>query len=256
MTTWDPHAYLRYDDERTRASADLVARIAVESPRSVIDLGCGPGNSTQVLRRRWPDARVLGLDDSVDMIAGAADTYPDQAWVLGGIESWSPEHAYDVVFSNAALQWLPGHVELTQGLFAHVAPGGALAFQIPSRSYAKVRGLIEGVASDEAWVTRMGPALGIHTMEAPEVYYDALAPGARSVDLWETTYFHVMDSQTAIVDWMSGTGLRPFLEALDGEGERARFTQMLEAQVAEAYETRVDGRVLFPFRRTFVIAYA
>jgi trans-aconitate 2-methyltransferase len=256
MTSWDPSKYLRFSDERTRPAVDLASRIAFDAPRTVIDLGCGPGNSTQVLRQRWPSARVCGLDSSPEMIASAKQSYPDQEWILAGIADWSAGAPYDVVFSNAALQWVRDHVALTRHLFAQVAPGGALAFQIPSSAYSPVRSFIHEIAQDEAWVSRMDGALAALTMEEPPVYYDALSPRANSVDIWETEYYHVTESPSAIVEWISSTGLRPYLEALDSDREKQRFVAMLTERVTEAYATRSDGRVLFPFRRTFVIAYA
>lgn len=256
MASWDPNKYLRFGDERTRPSFDLASRIAIPKPKNVIDLGCGPGNSTQVLRQRWPMARVIGLDNSPEMIASARRSYPDQEWVLGAIEDWSFGEPLDVVFSNAALQWLPDHVSLTRHLFNQVAEGGALAFQIPSGAYSPVRSFIHEIANDKAWANRMGEACTALTMEEPHIYYDALATQARSLDIWETEYHHVMESSTSIVEWISSTGLRPFLNALDSDEDRRRFVAMLTECVKESYTTRSDGRVLFPFRRTFVIAYA
>jgi trans-aconitate 2-methyltransferase len=256
MTSWDPGKYLLFGNERTRPAVDLASRVAVDAPGTVIDLGCGPGNSTQVLRRRWPRARVCGLDSSAEMIASARQAYPDQEWILAGIEDWSAGVPYDVVFSNAALQWLRDHVALTRHLFAQVAPGGALAFQIPSGAYSPLRSFIHQIARDEAWVARMDGALAALTMEEPQVYYDALVPRASSVDIWETEYYHVMESPSAIVEWISSTGLRPFLNALDSDQEQQRFVSLLTERVTEAYGARSDGRVLFPFRRTFVVAYA
>jgi trans-aconitate 2-methyltransferase len=256
MTSWDPSKYLRFGDERTRPAADLAARIALEAPQNVIDLGCGPGNSTAVLRLRWPLARVCGLDSSPQMVASAQQSYPDHEWILGDIENWSARPPYDVVFSNAALQWTPDHVTLTRHLFDQVAPGGALAFQIPSGTYSPVRSFIHDIAGDEAWASRMGKARAALTMEEPHVYYDALAARAKSVDLWETEYHHVMESPSAIVTWISSTGLRPFLDALASNDERERFVALLTERVVDSYARRSDRRVLFPFRRTFVIAYA
>jgi trans-aconitate 2-methyltransferase len=190
------------------------------------------------------------------MIAAARQSHPDQEWVLAGIENWSPDNSYNVVFSSAALQWVRDHVSLTRRLFSQVAPGGGLAFQIPSGAYSLVRSFIHAISRDEAWDSRMAEARTALTMEEPHVYYDALAPQADSVDIWETEYYHVMESPSAIVEWMSGTGLRPFLNALRSEEEKRRFAALLTDRVAEAYPTRSDGRVLFPFRRIFVIAYA
>jgi trans-aconitate 2-methyltransferase len=256
VNPWDPGDYLRFGDERTRPSADLALRIAVERPATVIDLGCGPGNSTQVLRRRWPHACVTGLDSSVEMIEAAGEKHPDGRWVLSSIEEWSPDTLFDVVFSNAALQWLPDHGSLVERLFGHVAPGGALAFQIPSTDFALVRTLIEEIALDGPWTSRMAGPLGALTMESPGFYYDHLAPGAQSIDIWETEYFHIMDSPPAVVDWIASTGLRPFLDVLESKGESDQFVGRLHERVRESYPARRDGRVLFPFRRTFVIAYA
>jgi trans-aconitate 2-methyltransferase len=255
MGSWDPSGYMRFGDERTRPSIDLASRIAVESPLSVIDLGCGPGNSTRILQGRWPSASVTGLDSSAQMIAVAREEHPDGDWIHSAIEDWRPDAAFDIVFSNAALQWLPDHGPLVERLFGHVAAGGALAFQVPSADYALVRVLIHKIALDGPWAPRMAGPLGALTMEPPSFYYDHLAPGARALDIWETEYFHVMDSPSAIVDWIASTGLRPFLDVLESDGESDQFVARLQERVRQSYPTRTDGRVLFPFKRTFVIAY-
>lgn len=256
MGDWDPGRYLRFSDERTRPSVDLAARIAVDAPRRVIDLGCGPGNSAQVLARRWPDASVVGLDSSASMIEMARADHPMQEWVLGSIETWSPDTAFDVVFSNAALQWVPDHGPLVTRLFGAVAPGGALGFQVPSADYAHVRTLIHEVARSGDWAPRMSGPLGALTMEPPEFYYDRLCTAASRLDMWETEYLHVLDSPDAVVEWIASTGLRPFLDALPDEEDRRRFEQRLRERVRESYPRRADGKVLFAFKRTFVVAYA
>jgi len=255
MTVWDASHYLRFGDERTRPSVDLVSRIEVGDPEAVIDLGCGPGNSTEVLCRRWPEARVYGLDSSPDMIAAARESYPDREWILGSADGWSPEEPFDVIFSNAALQWIPRHDRLVPHLFDQVAPGGALAFQIPCRAYSPLAAFIDEIAEDAAWRSRMlGPRTAL-TMEDASFYCDALAERARSLDMWETEYHHVMDSPESIVDWISSTGLRPFLGALATAAERRRFIAMLTERVEHSYPRRRDGKVLFGFRRLFVVAY-
>jgi trans-aconitate 2-methyltransferase len=255
MESWDPDEYMRFSDERTRPSVDLASRIDVESPARVIDLGCGPGNSTRVLRARWPEAHVVGLDSSSEMIDAARSDEPNEEWLLSGIGDWVPDAPFDVVFSNAALQWVPEHGALVESLFGNVAPGGAFAFQIPSATFAAVRELIHGIALDGEWAPRMAGPLGELTMESPALYYDHLASDARSVDIWETEYFHVMDSPSAIVDWISSTGLRPFLAVLESDDEKRAFLALLQARVADTYRQQRDGHVLFPFKRTFVIAY-
>ncbi len=256
MIRWDPAHYLHFGDERTRPALDLVSRIRLNEPGRIIDLGCGPGNSTQVLRQRWPAARVVGLDHSPEMIAAARAAYPDQDWILADIEEWSSAKPFDLIFSNAALHWMRGPAKLVGRLFGTVAPGGALAFQVPSDAHSPLRLAIQDIADDPAWRSRMGEARTALTLEEPQVYYDTLAPLARSVDLWETLYYHPMASPAAIVDWISTTGLRPFLGALDSDQDQALFLARLEERLGQAYRARHDGRVLFPFRRLFLIAYA
>jgi trans-aconitate 2-methyltransferase len=253
--SWNPAQYLRFGDQRTRPAVDLVSRIQVESPQTVVDLGCGPGNSTAVLRSRWPDARVLGVDNSPEMIEAARAAHPEGEWEVADIDSWEPEGQFDVVFSNAALQWVHDHASLVVRLFGWVAPGGALAFQVPSAAYAAVRSLIHEIAQDPIWAQSMTGPLTVLTMESPAFYYAYLSPLARSLDVWETEYLHLMASHASIVDWISGTGLRPFLEALDTEPEREEFLRRLQERVKETYEANCDGSVLFPFRRLFVVAY-
>lgn len=255
MFEWNAAHYLRFGDERTRAAADLAARVKLESPRTIVDLGCGPGNSTQILRTRWPPAEITGVDNSPEMIAAAQRSFPEQYWLLADLADWNPPLPVDLVFSNAVLQWVPHHQPLMRHLFGMVAPGGALAFQIPSGTFATVRTLIYDISTNPAWNARMEAARTRFTMESPAFYYDTLVADATSLDIWETEYHHVLNSKAAIVDWISSTGLRPFLAALDTEAERDQFLAELHRRIADAYESRTDGKVLFPFRRTFVIAY-
>lgn len=251
---WDAARYLAFADERTRPARELAARVRVACVASAVDLGCGPGNSTRVVAERWPEALVTGVDDSGEMIAAAREADPDGEWVLSALQDWEPASPVDVVFSNAALQWLPDHEVVVPRLLELVAPGGALAFQVPSTDYGTIRELMADVSRDPAWTARMGAARGrIHT-QAPGAYYDMLAPGAAAVDIWETEYSHVVDSSEAVVEWISSTGLRPYLEPLT-PAEARRFTGMLRDRAREAYPSQADGRVLFPFRRLFVIAY-
>ena len=254
MSNWDADHYLRFADERTRPSRDLVARIPLKAPATVVDLGCGPGNSTQVLKTRWPDAQVCGVDNSPEMIETARRDFPDDEWILADLAEWSGDRPFDVVFSNAALQWLPDHAVLVPRLFSLVADGGVLAFQIPSGLYAAVRVHIREISHDPAWSDRMDGPRSMLTMEEPPLYYDALAPIASHVDIWETEYNHVLECPAAIVDWIASTGLRPYLAALHDDSERDRFKSLLLERVTESYPRRVDGRVLYPFRRLFVVA--
>lgn len=253
--SWNAAHYLRFGSERTRAAADLAARINLESPGTIVDLGCGSGNNTELLYRLWPEAQVTGIDNSPQMIAAAREAYPEREWLNHDISGWNPDAPVDLIYSNATLQWLPDHGRLLPGLFSHVAPGGALAFQIPSCIYPLVRHLIFELSREAQWDERMAAPRTRLTMEPVSFYYDVLVAEAAAIDLWETEYIHVLDSRAAVVDWISSTGLRPFLHALDSDSERDTFLAKLQQRVDEEYEVRTDGKVLFPFRRTFVIAY-
>ena len=250
MPAWSAAQYLKFGDERTRPSRDLVARIEVAQPARVIDLGCGPGNSTEVLAERWPAAEITGLDNSRRMIEAARAAHPERRWLEADVAAWAAEEGgatFDVVFSNAALQWLPDHASLLPRLMRRVAPGGALAFQMPAHD-APAHCLMRSLA--EARALRVADW---HSHD-PAFYYDVLAAGCARVDLWETEYQHVMAGAEGIVEWYRGTGLRPFLDALGTDVERERFTVEFLEGMRQAYPKRADGRVLFPFRRVFAIA--
>jgi len=258
MATWNADQYLRFADERTRPCRDLAERISVTPVRRAIDLGCGPGNSTIVLAERWPEAELTGLDSSVDMIDAARQAGQSARWIVGDITTWAEgdDGLYDVVFSNAALQWVENHAEVLGRLMTHVAAGGALAVQMPGNYDGIAHRLMRELAASSAWRDRF-PSDGVrewHVHDAP-YYYDALAPHAERVDLWETEYVHVLPGPQAIVDWYKGTGLRPFLQALPTEADRERFAADYLEQIRPAYASRTDGRVLFPFRRIFMVAY-
>jgi trans-aconitate 2-methyltransferase len=255
MQNWDAHLYLKFADERTRPAHELLARIAVSNPRRVIDLGCGPGNSTALLRHQWPEAEVIGLDSSPDMIAAAARDYPEGQWIVADIGAWSDATPFDVIFSNAALYWVANHRALLPRLFQLVSPSGALAVQMPRHVESRVHQLILEISSRAEWRHLMGDARAAVVVHDPASYYDMLQPFAARIDVWETIYHHVMDGPEAIVEWIRGTGLRPFLHALRGESERRLFEELLLAGVKAAYPRQPDGRILFPFRRLFFLAY-
>lgn len=253
MSRWTPEQYLRFADQRTRAAVDLTAAIRLDAPHRIVDLGCGPGNSTQVLRLRWPQAEVIGVDHSSEMIAAARASFPDQRWIRADARAWRPEDPPDLVFSNAALQWIPDHHDLIPRLFDFARH--ALAFQIPSGTFATVRTLIHEISRDPAWHDRLDSARRALTMESVEFYYDLLAGTAADLDIWETEYLHVLRSTEEVIAWVSSTGLRPFLADLENEAERDAFLAKLRDRVATAYPAGGHGTVLFPFRRTFVVAY-
>ncbi len=253
MHAWDAGQYLRFADERTRPALDLLARLDLAAPHQVVDLGCGPGNSTALLRERWPEAAITGLDNSPDMLARAGRDHPGIDFILGDIAAWSPRKRYDLVFSNAALQWVGDHRRLVPRLLAGVAPGGALAVQMPRNHDFATHRLMRQVAQEGPWRERLADARDPSPVKAPEVYYDCLAPLSRRILLWETNYIQVMDGIPAIIEWLHGTGLRPFLARLD-EAEQRRFLDRYAALLGEQFPARADGKVLLPYPRLFFIA--
>ncbi|HWA88249.1 MAG TPA: trans-aconitate 2-methyltransferase [Opitutus sp.] len=257
MPTWDTAQYLKFSAERTQPAIDLAARIALDAPRCVIDLGCGPGNSTAVLARRWPAAELTGLDNSPAMLATAQKDFPQIAWAIGDIATWAaPASApFDVVFSNAALQWVPNHPQVVPRLLAQLAPGGALAFQVPANIDAPPHRLMRELAASPAWRRHFDPPPREWHAHEPEFYYDLLSSHASRLDLWTTDYLHVLANVDAIIAWYRGTGLRPWLEALRDEPTRTRFLADYRDALAPHFPARADGRVLFPFHRLFLIAY-
>ena len=251
---WSAATYLRFEDERTRPSADLLARVPLDAPERVVDLGCGPGNSTELLVARFPDAEVTGLDSSPDMLAAARKRLPDVDFVEADLAAWSPDRAPDLIFANAVLQWLPDHEALFPRLMRLVAPGGALALQMPDNLAEPSHAAMREVARDGRWAERLAGAAASRTeILAGEAYFDLLAPLASSVDIWRTTYLHPLDGAEAIREWLKATGLRPFLDPLDAD-ERKDFLALYTERLRAFYPERATGKALLRFPRLFVVA--
>lgn len=248
---WNPDQYLRFEQERTRPSVDLCARVP-GAPFTILDAGCGPGNSTEVLRRRWPQAAITGQDLSAEMIAQARERHPEGNWVEGDLRDFRGG-PFDLVFSNAVLQWIPGHRRLLAFLLDLVAPGGRLAVQMPSGSRAPFRMAAARAAAEPGFRDALRGASKALTFHGPAFYYDVLAPKVTALDLWETTYVHALPGHQSVVDWMEGTGLRPFLERLDPDAQ-ARFKARVRHHLEAALPLQADGKVLLPFRRLFIVA--
>ncbi len=253
---WDPEAYLGFADERGRPYADLLARVGAEDPGRVVDLGCGPGNLTATLARRWPRAAVHGLDSSPEMVARAREEHagPRVTFELGDLRDWRPRSPVDVLVCNATLQWVPGHAALLPGLVGQVRPGGWLAFQVPGNFGERSHTAMAEVAASPRWA----PVFAGHdparpAVEPAQTYLELLAALGTTVDAWETTYLHVLTGEDAVVRWVTGTGLRPYLQALDDDAQRADFVADYRALLAPAYPSHAWGTVL-PFRRVFVVA--
>lgn len=249
---WDPQTYLRFAEERSRPFVDLVARIPGEH-RSIVDLGCGPGHLTSVLRGRWPTATVLGVDASPEMSAQAqaANADPDVAYEIGDIAHWRPAAPVDLIVSNAAFQWVPGQLEVIPRLRDHLTPGGVLAFQVPNNFAGPSHVLLRELAGAQPYARYTeGAALSRGVTAA--TYLDLLAGPGWTIDAWETTYLHVLPGEDAVFGWMSGTGARPVLQALPDE-LRPQFIDEYTSVLREAYPRQPYGTVL-PFPRVFVVA--
>lgn len=255
MATWDPAQYLRFERERTQPCRDLVTRIELAPPHRIVDLGCGPGNSTAVLRARWPTSEIVGVDRSAEMLTAARRTDPTVRWVEADAASWTPDAPVDLLFSNAALQWVPDHARQFPRLFASVAPGGAFALQMPANTDEPYQRAAVRLSASPTWSRFLGSLDLDFETEGPEFYFDRLAPLAGRIDLWDTRYVHVLAGPDEVVEWTVGTGLRPYLAALPDDAHRERFLAEYRAEIRREYPARSGGRVLFPFLRRFVVAY-
>ena len=255
MLDWNPALYRRYEDERTRPAQELLARVPLSEAAHVVDLGCGPGNSTELLFHRFPKARVVGTDNSEAMLASARERLPQARFELSDIATWAPQdEAPDLIYANAALQWVPDHEHLIPRLFAALAPGGVLAIQMPDNREEPTHRLMRAVAAEAPWAEPIGNADRLRTLLLPlGGYYDLLAPAAARVDVWHTIYQHPMANAAAIVEWVRGTGLKPFVDRLPADLQ-ASYLAEYERRVDLAYPARTDGKRLLAFPRMFIVA--
>lgn len=250
--TWDPSVYLQFSDERLRPALDLLARVPLQNPRGVIDLGCGAGNVTALLHQRYPQAKVLGVDASEPMLEKARAAAPACTFAQADIATFRPAEPPDLIYSNAALHWLSDHETLFPALLAQLAPRGVLAVQIPAMHAAPIRALQYEVAADGPWAALLAGVESAPPILPPARYWDLLAPLCASLDLWETIYTHALKGEDAAVQWAMGTSLRPFLAALPEE-MRPAFLAAYRKRVNAAYPRRAEGTTLLPFRRLFLV---
>jgi trans-aconitate 2-methyltransferase len=250
--TWNPQQYLKFSQPRLRPAVDLLGRIATETPKRVYDLGCGAGNVTRLLVERWPGAAVTGVDDSAEMLARAAKDLPNVKWVNLSLADWKPELPADVIYSNAALHWLPNHEKLFPALVNCLASGGVLAVQMPRNFSAPSHTLIAETVRAGYGRGKLEHLLGRAPVAGPEDYYTLLAPLARSIDIWETEYLQVLEGEDPVKEWTKGTWLTQFLDRLD-ESERSTFEEDYARRLRVAYPRLADGKTLFPFRRLFIV---
>src|SRR3569833_2144240 len=252
MADWSPTLYTRFEDERTRPARALVAQLPLAQARKIVDMGCGPGNSTELLLERWPEAETTGLDSSPAMLEEARKRLPRARFAQADAATWVPEQGTDLVFANAIYQWVPNHLDVLPRVLEALGQGGCLAVQMPDNLAEPTHRLMREVAAEGPWAEKLKHAARL-PLPAPHVFYDALKPFATHIDIWHSIYNHVLADAAAIVDWVRSTGLRPFLDPLTPD-ERTAFLADYTTRIALAYPPTVDGKVLLRFPRLFIVA--
>ncbi len=250
---WDPGQYLAFAGERLRPAVDLLQRVPLASPRTILDLGCGAGNVTKLLHERWPAARITGVDSSAEMLGRARAALPEADWIQADLARWEPRAAADLVFSNAALHWLGDHGSLFPRIASWVEPGGILAVQMPASFHHPSHASAYALAAEDPWrkhFSGLRPFAAVHELRD---YHAWLAPQAPRLDLWETTYLHLLEGDDPVTEWFKGSLLVPFLEALPAELHEP-FLAAYRARVQAAYPKDAQGRTPMPFRRLFLVA--
>jgi len=254
MTYWNSELYLRFFDERTRPAVELLSAVYLNSPKHIIDIGCGPGNSTAVLSERFPGAEIIGVDNSVDMIAKARLLHPELSFdifdVSGDLSPYA--ESFDVVFSNACIQWIPDHRNLLPRLMSLLTEGGTLAVQIPVNYNEPVHRVIRETATSPKWRDNFSAQRSIPVLSVSQ-YFNILSDISSDFRLWETVYYHRMPDHRAILDWVSATGLRPYLLQLN-DGDRSAFESDILSALREVYNVEPCGEIIFPFPRLFFTA--
>jgi trans-aconitate 2-methyltransferase len=251
-TTWEPQTYLRYANIRFRAGLDLIARIPRLTYSTTYDLGSGTGHLTRILADTFTNSKVIGVDSSPEMLAEARREFPDLTWQQADIPSWTPPDAPDLIYTNAALQWVPDHQSLLPALLNKLRRGGVLAMQVPRHFESPSHLQLKELVMQSEWRDKLEPLLLV-PIPAPETYWGWLSAYARNLDIWESIYLQVLDGLDPVVNFMRGTALRPFLSALP-ENEAEKFVEAFAKRMAVAYPRQPNGQTLFPFRRLFLIA--
>lgn len=250
--TWNPAQYEKFSQPRLRPALDLIAGIPPTEPSTVVDLGCGTGSITRLLAERWPRASITGIDDSAAMLDKAAEESGRIRWEKQSVSDWRPADSVDVIFSNAALQWLPHHESLFKRLAGTLSTGGLMAVQMPRNYAAPSHTLITDTIRNGPWRQTLEPLLGPDPVAEPAFYYSLLAPLGRMTEIWETQYFHVLDGPDPVKEWTKGTWLRRFLDRLDPK-QATQFERDYADRLLDAYPPSADGKTWFPFKRLFIV---
>jgi trans-aconitate 2-methyltransferase len=251
---WSSQQYLKFEDERTRPARDLMAQVPLATASRAFDLGCGPGNSTDLLVERFGAASVTGLDSDDDMLKAARQRLPTVTFDKADLVNWAPETPADLLYANAVFQWVPDHISVLEKLMGHLKPGGVLAVQMPDNLSEPSHLMMDETGLSGPWSSAFeGGKVRRTPLPAPNVYIDRLAPKSLRVDVWHTVYYHPMADAAAIVEWVKATGLRPYLDAA-GANHRKAFLADYEARIEKAYPPMADGRRLLAFPRFFLVA--
>lgn len=254
MFNWNSNQYLKFKNERTQPAIDLASRISFDNPKSIIDIGCGPGNSSEVLQKRFPSSKIIGIDSSSEMITKAKSQHNDIDFVCCNVNDlFCRQEKYDIVFSNACIQWIPNHNELLKKLMNLLNDNGVLAVQIPYNQDEPIHKIISEVTQSRLWAECFKNPREKYILKFSEYYYDVLAEISHSFDMWQTTYFHKMKSYESILEWYRGTGLRPYLAELN-ENQKAEFENEILNRIMQEYPMQVNGDIIFKFPRLFFIA--
>ena len=251
MSDWKPDKYLEFKSERTQPSIDLVSKINQVNPKTIIDIGCGPGNSTQVLANRWADAKITGIDSSNAMIEKARQEFPNQQWIEADASTYKSSEKFDIVFSNAVIQWIPDHEALLAKLKRLLTDNGTLAVQIPLFWDMPLGKILDSVGRDNRWREKTVGVSDLLIIQNYSFYYDVLSNLFNTVKMWVTDYLHVMDNHLSIIEMMRSTGLKPYSERLADEANMNAFEAMVIENMKKPYPVQKNGKVLLPFKRLF-----
>ncbi len=250
---WDPKQYLGFDFHRLKPALDLISHIPNEAPESVIDLGCGTGNVTRILKERWGETDITGVDNSDEMLQKARESYPDINWQTVDLNNWQSNQPVDVLFSNAALHWIEDHDVLFPQLLKSVKPGGYLAVQMPRNWGAASHMSINETVASGKWRERLESVIRLEPTLSPDAYYKIIAPLVSEIDIWETDYIQVLEGENPVAEYVKGSWLQRFLQELE-EPQRSEFENIYREKILEAYPKQADGKTLFPFKRLFICA--
>lgn len=250
---WNPDLYLKFDKERNQPSIDLISRINFKNPSFIIDIGCGPGNSTKILTTRWPKSIVIGLDNSAAMIEKAKKDFPNQEWRLLDAGKDEITGEFDIVFSNATIQWIPDHFDLLKKFKTILSDRGIIAIQIPLFFDMPIGKSIIRISKEKKWKDLLETATKMFTIHNFSLYYDYITDLYTSVEMWESSYIHVLNSQHSILEMIRGAGLRPYIDRLNNENDKIDFESKILTEIKKDYPLQKNGKVLFPFKRLFFI---